>query len=237
MISTTRLAQGLALVSLLLGSAVSVHAQACLGLPALSLAPRSVSAYGAAAGSHRSVLARYGIAGTRAFGGLQAGYGAQEFKKPRTPMVGADLGFVLPLGSSRATALCPVLQSSFERGPDGGSTTQRTMITSLGLALGRAIPVTASFSIAPFVQGGLQLRQDWARFVIPTPLADGTFVGVRSSASHTHSDALVGVGFGLRFGDLLTLTPSARKAIGTDPRFFGIGEPVYSFTASFGFGR
>ena len=100
MTATKRMVQGLALTGLMCVSASAMNAQACMGRQDLAVASSSVSTTVAAAGAERMLLGRYGMAGRRAFGGVQAGYASYELKDPTAIAIGADVGIVIPLGAS-----------------------------------------------------------------------------------------------------------------------------------------
>lgn len=229
MTATTRMLQGLTLTGMLCVSASAMDAQACMGRQDLAVASSSVSTTVAAAGAERMLLGRYGIAGRRVFAGVQAGYASYELRDPTAIAVGIDAGFAIPLGASEATQLCPFLQSAYMGKPFGPP----GVTSALGLSLGRALPVTSSFAIAPFVQGGVLHRP----FRYPGFMMQASDVDrYRGARSRGLFGGQAGLGVGLRFSEVLTITPSAIVPIGFG-KYPGYGEITYSLGASFGFRR
>ena len=163
-----------------------------------------------------------------AFGGVQVGYGGNGFDKPKRIAAGADFGFAIPIGSSKAT-FCPQFQTIYQLSERSFGTQQQLLTTSAGFSIGRAFTFSRSFSLVPFVQGGLLHRYNSIAVRDPYsgyPNYDQSKLGGQ-----------VGAGFGLRFGDVLTLRTALTVPLGFPKGISGESEPIYSITASFGFRR
>lgn len=226
--------------------AVAVQAQTCLGGPDLSRTPKVLATSAAGTDLGRTMVARYGVTGERIFAAGQVGVGGNAFTNLRAPIIGGDLGLVVPIGAGGTTQLCPVLQSLYQHGPNPTSGyTARSARSSLGLSLGRAIGLWSSVAVVPFLQGNLLHLY----MTNSTPATDGFPSGLDIRTSKLYGE--VGAGFGLRVNDLLTITPSYRIPVmagdastqyhvtSTRPSNsrFGVYQQQYSLAVSFGFGR
>lgn len=203
-------------VSAAVGLSITVStpavAQLCNGLADVSVTPRTVSATAAGTDLGRSVVARYGLAGERVFGGAQVGYSGPAFADVDRPVLGADVGIAIPLGASGRTQLCPTLSTEYQRGR-GPALVQNRLATSVALSLGHAVRLSSAVTLVPFVQGGLQqLHQTFAATTFGTD-ADGR-PGLGRAGHVNDLFGEVGVGFGVRIHQRFTLSPSFRRPVG-----------------------
>lgn len=212
-----------------------LHAQACLGLANPSTSSRLISITASGTNLGRTVTARYGLTGERLFGGVQLGAAGDKFARLDAPIVGGDIGTVIPLGSSGATQLCPTFQATFQNGPQSSPSVQDQLASSLGLFLGRAFSLPGTMKFIPFVQGGVQyVRQRYGY----TSLGIGQN-GEMLPGAWGHTNTVFGemaAGFGLKLNDKLTLTPRYSLPIGQANRA-GMYQQTYSLGVTFGIPR
>ncbi|MCU0633708.1 MAG: hypothetical protein MUE41_02445 [Gemmatimonadaceae bacterium] len=245
--SGTRRMWGAALAGCVLVGATTARAQACLGLADLAAAPRVLSSTGAGTDLGRTLEVRYGMAGERVFGGAQLGFTGRGFSDVRAPLVGGDLGVVLPLGLSGATQLCPTVSTEYQR-DRGRAFIRNRLASSLGLAMGRTFTLSSSVALAPFMQGGVQhLHQAFAVTSVGTA-PDGTPRPGRWGATN-EVFAEMAVGVGLRVNRRFTITPSYRVPLGlSDPdrsalgalsvqNRLGLPQQTYAVSLTLGFPR
>ncbi|MEO7996281.1 MAG: hypothetical protein ABI852_02485 [Gemmatimonadaceae bacterium] len=190
---------------------------------------RNVSAYGMGAGSDRLVLARLGGSGDRLFGGLNLGYGGHGFDDRQNYAAGLDVGYAIPVGSG-STTFCPIAQSVLQLSERNFGTRQKLVTTSIGAAFGHTFKFSPSFSLVPFVQGGVLHRYGsygaYTAFGTSYPGASGGLTGGQ-----------IGAGVGLRIANRLTLRPAVMVPLGFRGGSTGQSEPMYSLTASFALGK
>lgn len=224
--TSTRVGRSVAVLGVFLVCAQRIEAQSCLGLPNLSLMNRSLTAYASGQGGDRLVLGRYGLAGEKTFGGIQAGYGSgRGFNHPGSLAIGGDIGIAVPLGSSKTT-FCPQVQSIYELSERRFGIQEHRLSSSAGVSIGRSVDFGQSFSIIPFAQVRLAHK-----FFGYDGRNNDSRVGIQSW------DGLGsewGAGFGLRFGETFTIRPSL--VVPMDNRT-GTREPVFGMSASFSIGR
>ena len=221
-------------VAMLLG-ATSIDAQVCTGQTDIAASSRLVSAAAAGSDLGRTVVGRYAISRDELFGGVQAGTAGVEFKSATAPIVGGDIGYVVRLGASGATQLCPRAQILYQRGPNRGDYTNSSVTSSVGLALGRSIGVTGGFAFVPYVHAGV------AQFHRAFGFSNGLYNPNDASAPTVgywgQTNALygeMGVGIGFRFNNVMTITPSYRMPLSYD-RGSAMEQQTYSVSASFRF--
>jgi hypothetical protein len=221
--------------ALLLLSADVLQAQACLGLGTPSASSRMLSTTASGTDIGRTVSARYALTSERLFGGVHLGAAGGKFARMNSPVVGGDIGAVVPLGGSGATQLCPVFQSSFQRGPQSLPSVRNQLSTSIGLSLGRAYSLTGTMKFIPFVQGGaLYVRQRYGFNSLGLDPTGRPFTGTWG-----HHNTLFGemaAGFGLTLKERLTLTPRYSLPVGAVSRP-GRYQQTYSLGVTFGIPR
>lgn len=233
--SATRTLRVIVVASLALLGARTADAQICVGQPANAIMARNVSSSIAGGDLRRTLLARYGVAGERLFAGAAAGYIGREFADPQSFAGGGDVGLTIPLGQSGATVLCPFASTLFQSSRGNLSLGNSRLQSSLGLSVGRSIRVSSSFTVVPFLLGGVQYAR--ARYTGPLIAfgfnnPPGTIVRGASSSVTTEA----GFGFGLRVGDRFTVTPSYRVPLNYSWRA-GMEQMTYSLSMSFGIPR
>jgi hypothetical protein len=212
-----------------------LEAQACLGLGTPAASSRLLSTTASGTDIGRTVTARYGLTGERLFGGVHLGAAGGKFVRLDAPVVGGDIGAIIPVGSSGATQLCPTLQTSFQNGPQSSSSVQNQLATSLGLSLGRSYKLTGKVQFIPFVQGGVQYVRQRYGF---TSLGVGQN-GEALLGAWGHHNTVFGemaAGFGLKLNERLTLTPRYSLPIGQANRP-GMYQQNYSLGVTFGIPR
>lgn len=197
-------------------------AQTCLGLADQRLVSQSVSGAAGASGELRRLVGQYTVTGEHVFGGLSGSYIATEQRTAPGAVVGAELGYTttLPGGFS----VCPRAQLHWHSAR-GGMADFST--ASLGLALGRAIPIVGAFSIVPSLQGGIANRSGG-----PIGILNVTSATKLPPNNRTFGE--IGVGFGFRFGDLLTVRPSYTRPFGLGAGVNGGYDETYSLSISVG---
>ena len=244
---TTRMVIGFAVGSMTLLGASIAQAQACVGLPNVATMRRSISTTGAGTDLGRTMVARYGMAGQRVFGGAEAGYAGDKFANPQSPVFGADVGFIVPLGTDAKVQLCPTLQSVYQDGPNGSDYSHSRLSSSVGLSVGRAFGETSAVGVVPFVQGRLQhLRQTYAYTSVGTGPNGEPGLGQWGHTSKVFGE--VGLGVGLRVNRRLTISPAYRMPVGLGsrrynailgeaPSYPGVPQQTYSLSVTLGFPR
>lgn len=235
MTDVTRTMRSVSLAGVMLMGASALEAQACLGLADLAKTPKTVAATGAGTSLGRTLVARYGMSGERVFGGAQAGLAGDKFAGLSELVVGADVGYVVPLRASGATQLCPSFETTYQNGPSGGYFMQSRLASTLSLSLGRAFAVSSSVAIVPFVQGGvLRVSQGYAFAANPGLLGPN---GQPRASSSGHWNSVVGemaAGLGLRLSDRMTVTPTYRMPLSGFNRA-GVYQQTYSLGVTLGF--
>lgn len=208
----------------------SVHAQTCSGLPSIVSTSRTLSTSAGAIGSDRTVAVRYGVASTRAFLGLSAGFAGHELTRPHSPTVGFDAGYAWSVGSSGRTQLCSVLQSEYQRGPNGASYTNGRTTSALGISIGHAVDVTQNFGLIPFARVGVAQQHQSFAFTSSGP------EGLGGWGQRNYLFGQTTLGVGLRLRDQLTITPAVTRPLlrNVPP---GVTDVRFSLSASFGFKR
>jgi hypothetical protein len=208
-------------------------AQSCVGLADLTKTPRTASLVGASSDLGRTAAARFGFSGEDVFVGTTLGYAGTALNNPDAPLIGADVGIVVPVGASR---LCPIMSTEFSRDHGSGHWTSRYS-SALGVSVGREFGLTSRVQAVPYVQGGVRyLRQRYGFTNLLRPLANGGMQSEWGVLNDVFAEATIGVG--LRVSQQVTISPSYRMPLGTDVRrdwqgVFG-GFSVYRPTFSVG---
>ncbi|QJR35360.1 autotransporter domain-containing protein [Gemmatimonas groenlandica] len=206
----------------LLSTPCLVEAQTCLGLADQRIVSQSLAGAAGASGELRRLVGQYTLSGEHVFGGLSGSYIATEQRTAPGAVVGAELGYTtaLPGGFS----VCPRAQLNWHSAR-GGMADFST--ASLGLALGRAIPIVGAFSIVPSLQGGIANRSGG-------PIGTFNVTATTKLPPNNRTFGEMGVGLGFRFGDLLTVRPSYARPFGLGAGVNGGYDETYSLSISVG---
>lgn len=179
----------------------------------------------------RSLTARYGMVKERVFGGLQLGAAGGKFARLDAPVVGGDIGVVIPIGASGATQLCPTFQTTFQSGPQSSSSVRNQLSSSLGLSLGHAYAVTNTMKVIPFMQGGVQyVRQRFGNTGLGIAQNGEGNLGIWGHTNTVFGEAAAGIG--LQLNERVTLTPKYSLPLGEFNRP-GIYQQTYSLGVTF----
>ncbi|WP_310572116.1 hypothetical protein [Gemmatimonas sp.] len=200
-------------------------AQTCLGLADQRLVSQSVSGTAGASGELRRLSGQYSLAGERVFGSLTGSYLAREDRTAPGAVVGGELGYAKALPGG--FAVCPRAQLTWQSarvGLDAFTT------ASLGAAFGRAISVTGSFALVPSLQLGIANRSGG-------PLGLLQIGPDTKLPPNNRTFGELGVGIGLRFGDVLTVRPAYNRAFGMGAGLLTDYDNTFSLSISVGRNR
>ncbi len=197
-------------------------AQTCLGLADQRLVSQSVSGAAGASGELRQLSGQYSLAGERVFGNVTGSYLAREDRTAPGAVVRGELGYAkaLPAGFS----VCPRAQVTWQSARVG---LNAFTTASLGAAIGRAIPVAGAFALVPSLQLGVANRSGG-------PLGLLHFGPDTKLPPNNRTFGELGVGIGLRFGDVLTVRPAYNRAFGMGAGLITDYDNTYSLSISVG---
>ena len=217
----TRLA--IPLLALLLLRTSALNAQLCAGLPSFAAGNTQLQA-GVGLGNNAK-----SFGGGLAFGSQQGPYagvmvGGTTYDRwdATSFIVGADVGYQIPIGVTRRGHLCPEASVGFGFGPNDIGRTSADLSTrgfTLGARLGHAVPSSTTLQIVP--TGAVRLG--WQE----TELSD--------SADSREKDDTYGLfefGVGFVFNSTFGVRPSVSLPVGLDG-----ADPSFGIVLAFQLGR
>ncbi|MEO7997797.1 MAG: hypothetical protein ABI852_10150 [Gemmatimonadaceae bacterium] len=112
-----------------------------------------------------TVSGRLGAAGQNAFGGARVVILTRDVDGRNAFAFGADFGWKIPLGIAKTVMLCPILDYSYQAGPNNNGPNQIIRLDSYhvlapGMNIGRVVSINDNVAILPFAGGSMQ----WLRY-------------------------------------------------------------------------